>query len=138
VIRSLTANIGQYGLHCNSLVHIFLRGANVFTLDSNEHYFRSRNLALPQDSHSIRGSTRDLWTICATCCNIQLYPCSALLSEPGSSVSIVSGNGLDDRAFEVRFPAEAKDFSCSLCVQTGSGAHPASCTMITGGSFPRG
>jgi hypothetical protein len=26
-----------------------------------------------------------------------------------------------------------KDFSCSLCVQIGSGAHPASCTMGTGG-----
>jgi hypothetical protein len=28
-----------------------------------------------------------------------------------------------------------KDFSSSLCVQTGSGAHPASCTMGTGGPF---
>jgi hypothetical protein len=28
--------------------------------------------------------------------------------------------------------------SCSLCVQTGSGAHPASCTMGTGGPFPGG
>jgi hypothetical protein len=27
-------------------------------------------------------------------------------------------------------------FSSSLCVQTGSGAHPASCTMGTGGPFP--
>jgi hypothetical protein len=25
-----------------------------------------------------------------------------------------------------------------LCVQTGSGAHPASCTVGTGGLFPRG
>jgi hypothetical protein len=58
--------------------------------------------------------------------------------KPGSSVGIVSGYGLDDRANEVRSPAEAKDFSSSLCVQTGSGAHPASCTMGTGGSFPRG
>jgi len=32
----------------------------------------------------------------------------------------------------------AKDFSCILCVQTGSGAHPASCTMGTGGPFPGG
>jgi hypothetical protein len=30
-----------------------------------------------------------------------------------------------------------KDFSSSLCVQTGSGAHQASCTMFTGGPFPR-
>jgi hypothetical protein len=28
-----------------------------------------------------------------------------------------------------------KDFSSSLCVQTGSGAQPASCTMGTGGPF---
>jgi hypothetical protein len=32
------------------------------------------------------------------------------IGEPGSSVSIVSGYGLDDRAMEVRFPAEAKGF----------------------------
>jgi hypothetical protein len=31
-----------------------------------------------------------------------------------------------------------KDFSSSLCVQTGFGAHPASCTMGTGGPFPGG
>jgi hypothetical protein len=51
-----------------------------------------------------------------------------------SSVSIVSDYGLDDRAIGVKFPAGAKDFSSILCVQTGSGAHPASCT---GGPFPR-
>jgi hypothetical protein len=60
------------------------------------------------------------------------------MEEPRSSVSTVSGYGLDDRAIEVRSPAEAKDFSSSLCVQTGSGVHPASCTMGTGGPFPRG
>jgi hypothetical protein len=56
----------------------------------------------------------------------------------GSSVSIVSDYGLDDRAIEVRYPAGAKDFSSSLCVQTGSGAHPASCTMGTRSPFPGG
>jgi hypothetical protein len=58
--------------------------------------------------------------------------------EPGSSVSIVYGYGLDDRAIEVRSPAEAKDFSSNLCVQICSGVHPASCTMGTGGPFPGG
>jgi hypothetical protein len=48
-------------------------------------------------------------------------------------VGTMSGYGLDDRAIEVRSSVEAKDFSSSLCVQTGSGAHPASCTMVTGG-----
>jgi hypothetical protein len=38
----------------------------------------------------------------------------------------------------VRSPTEAEDFSSGLCVQTGSGAHPASCPMGTGGSFPGG
>jgi hypothetical protein len=37
-------------------------------------------------------------------CNIYLQ------GEPGSSVSIVSGYGLDDRAIEVRSSAEAKGF----------------------------
>jgi hypothetical protein len=50
----------------------------------------------------------------------------------------VSDYGLDDRAIVVRSPAWAEDFSSSLCVQTGSGAHPASCTMGTRGPFPGG
>jgi hypothetical protein len=54
-----------------------------------------------------------------------------LLYEPGSSGSIVSDYGLDDRAIGVRSPAGAKDFSSSLCVQTGSEVHPASCTLGT-------
>jgi hypothetical protein len=48
----------------------------------------------------------------------------------------VSDYGLDDRTIKVLSPAGAKDFSSNLCVQTGSGAHPASCTMGTGGPFP--
>jgi hypothetical protein len=48
----------------------------------------------------------------------------------------VSDYGLDDRAIEVRSPAGAKNFSFNLCVQTGSGAHPASCTVGTEGPFP--
>jgi hypothetical protein len=50
----------------------------------------------------------------------------------------VSDYGLDDRAIGVRSPAGGNDFSSSLCVQTGSGAHPASYTMGTGGPFPGG
>jgi hypothetical protein len=53
-----------------------------------------------------------------------------------SSGSIVSDYGLDDRAIGVRSLAGEKDFSSILCVQTGSGAHPASCTTGTGGPFP--
>jgi hypothetical protein len=56
----------------------------------------------------------------------------------GSSVSIVSGYGLDDRVIEVWSPTEARDFSSNLCVQTSYGAHPASCPMGTVGPFPGG
>jgi hypothetical protein len=50
----------------------------------------------------------------------------------------VSDCGLDNRAIEVRSPTGAEDFSSSLCVQTGSGTHPASYPMGTGGPFPGG
>jgi hypothetical protein len=50
----------------------------------------------------------------------------------GSSDSIVSDYGLDDRAIGVQCPTGAKDFSSNLCVQTSSEAHPASYTMGTG------
>jgi hypothetical protein len=48
------------------------------------------------------------------------------------------GYGLDGRAIEVRSPAGEMDISSCLYVQTGTGAHPASCTMGTGGPFPGG
>jgi hypothetical protein len=43
---------------------------------------------------------------------------------------------MDDWAIGFQSPAGAKDFSSNLCVQTGSEAHPASCTMGTGGRLP--
>jgi hypothetical protein len=57
--------------------------------------------------------------------------------KPGSSVSIVSGYGLDLTGRSRFDPRQRrKDFSSSLCVQTGSEAHPAFCTMGTGRPFP--
>jgi hypothetical protein len=58
--------------------------------------------------------------------------------ELGSSVSIVSDYGLDNQAIEVRSLAETKGFSSSLCAQTDSGTHPASCPVGTRGPFPGG
>jgi hypothetical protein len=52
------------------------------------------------------------------------------------TVIIVSDYVLDDRAIGARSPAEAVDFSSSLCVQTSFGAHSASYPMGTGGPFP--
>jgi hypothetical protein len=50
----------------------------------------------------------------------------------------VSDYRLDNRAIGVRSPAVAKDFSSNVCVQIGSGVHPASCTMGTGGKARQG
>jgi hypothetical protein len=47
----------------------------------------------------------------------------------------VSDYGLDDRG---SIPGRGKGFLLCLCDQTGSEAHPASCTMGTGGPFPGG
>jgi hypothetical protein len=38
----------------------------------------------------------------------------------------------------IRSPAEANDFSSSLCVQTSTEAHPASCTIFSVAPFPGG
>jgi hypothetical protein len=61
--------------------------------------------------------------------------CSLSLRQD-SSVGIVTDYGLDDRMIGVRFPAVAGKFSLRHRVQTGSGTHPASYPMGTGGSFP--
>jgi hypothetical protein len=53
----------------------------------------------------------------------------------GSLVSIVSDHRLEDRDST---PAEEKDFTSSLPVQTKSEARTASCSMGTGGPFPEG
>jgi hypothetical protein len=50
-----------------------------------------------------------------------------------SSVSIVSDYRLDHRG---SIPGRAKLFSSSLCVQTSSEAHAASCPMRAGSPFP--
>jgi hypothetical protein len=55
-----------------------------------------------------------------------------------SSVGIALGYGLDDQSSRVRFTAGARNFSVHHRVQNGSGAHPASYPMGTGGSFPGG
>jgi hypothetical protein len=38
----------------------------------------------------------------------------------------------------IRSPIDAEDISSNRCVQPGSGAHPASCTVGTGGSLSGG
>jgi hypothetical protein len=81
------------------------------------------------------------YTICITC--IMYQQLWGYKVEEKSYVGVreqkrLNTTGLDDRAIEVRSPAGAEDFSSSLCVQTGSGAHPACNPMGTGGPFPVG
>jgi hypothetical protein len=83
-----------------------------------------------------RKTSRDVWSPC----RLRLFFLSIMIDRRSrnSSGSIVSDYGLDDRAIGVRSPAGVKDFSSSPCFQTGSGAHPASCTMGTGVKSGRG
>jgi hypothetical protein len=55
----------------------------------------------------------------------------------GSAVGIATAYGLDDRGVRVQVPV-GSEFSLLHIVQIGSGAHPASYPMGTGGPFPRG
>jgi hypothetical protein len=61
--------------------------------------------------------------------------CSFQECEPGKSVQCLTTGWTTGRS---RFyPRQRQmNFSCSLWVQTGSGTHPASCTVGTGGPFP--
>jgi hypothetical protein len=61
--------------------------------------------------------------------NIRFYSNPMLLFGPGGGVGIATGFGLDGPGSNPGGPR----FSATL--QTGPGAHPASCTMGTG-SFP--
>jgi hypothetical protein len=54
------------------------------------------------------------------------------------SFGIGTGYGLEDQCSGVRFPTGAGDFSLLQRIQTGSGTHPASYPVGTGGSFPAG
>jgi hypothetical protein len=60
-------------------------------------------------------------------------PVQSYIRSRDSSVSLIADWSTGRSRFDPR--QGQKDFSFSLCVQTGSGAHPASCKMATGGPF---
>jgi hypothetical protein len=64
--------------------------------------------------------------------NVVLHGDHVIKGSRNSSVSVVSGYGLDDRTTRFRSPAEARGAK----LHTISETHPASCPMGTGGSFP--
>jgi hypothetical protein len=73
------------------------------------------------------------------CINWQTYQLLVLLcSIKLSTVPIKIIFPIENWTAEDRSPTGAEDFSSKLCVQTSSGAHSASYTMGTGGSFPEG
>jgi hypothetical protein len=56
-----------------------------------------------------------------------------------STISITTGYELDDQEVRVRVPESGgQEFSLLHVVQTGSGVHPTSYPMGTGGLFPGG
>jgi hypothetical protein len=60
-----------------------------------------------------------------------------LISRSGMAQSVWrQGFGLDGLGYRGSIPGGARNFYLCHCVQTGSGAHPASYPMDMGGSFP--
>jgi hypothetical protein len=74
--------------------------------------------------------------------NIQetlLYFCTYFFGTEVTQRAVIAlGYGLDNRGSRVRFPAGTGNFSLHHRVQNGSGAHPASYSVGTRGSFPGG
>jgi hypothetical protein len=62
------------------------------------------------------------------------YTMAYTIRSRDNAVGIATGYGLDDQGVGVRVPVGARIFS-SPQRQTGSGVHPASYPMGTGGSF---
>jgi hypothetical protein len=62
----------------------------------------------------------------------------ALFQSRDSSVGIALGYRPDDRGSRVRFPTGAGNFCLHHRILNGSGAHSASYSMGTRGSFPPG
>jgi hypothetical protein len=68
--------------------------------------------------------------------NQSMFSCSTCyLESRGSVVGIATGCGLYEWGVGVQVPERSRIFS-SPCRQTGSGVHPTSYPMSTGGSFP--
>jgi hypothetical protein len=97
--------------------------------------FQRTSLPSSSVSHCNTMSRHDLEDL-----DLRIYlPCQLFL--PTSRVSLVSietGYRLDNQTISVWFLRGAGNFSLQHHVQTGSGAHPASYPVGTGGSFPGG
>jgi hypothetical protein len=97
----------------------------------NSHFFHTTSFSISRHMYSYSCFIIDEFSSYVTleiiCKTTKTY------RSRGSSVSLTT-----DWTTGVRSPTEAEDFSFSLYVQTGSGAHPASYPMGTGGPFPGG
>jgi hypothetical protein len=112
---------GRKFFSCLFILIIFVKKANLMHYLSLI-YFVPHPLHVSGICCSSSGGTH---CVCAAISTCYTYTCG-----PGSSVGIATGHGLDGPGIESRLGARF-----SAPVQTGSGAHPASCTMGTG-SFP--
>jgi hypothetical protein len=135
-VQILTWNKRKSGLQTAHTLATFKemcsnRTWNEVFLDDRPH---RNSTAVCEDKTSCSWTTTDERATEANSFSASIRPVSDDRNKLNSSVSIVSDYGLDDWAIGVRTPAGAKDFSSNL--QTGSEAHPTSCTMGTGGPFP--
>jgi hypothetical protein len=109
----------ESGLHMQKVCHCL-------------YYFHRTWLSKSNFAFLLKTTSSTVMLLFSSQDNILYNICRYTIGSWGSSVSIVSDYGPDDQAVGVRFPAETKDFASSLCVQTGSGDHPASYPMGSG------
>jgi hypothetical protein len=108
------------------------------TSETSVNFYQTIWRYRPEDNHLLS----DLYRICSVCLHLEFLCLSKVFCflhickmSRGSSVSTVSDYGLDGRG---SIPDRGTYKTSNLCVQTGCGAHPASYTMGTGGTFPGG
>jgi hypothetical protein len=95
---------GQWKMHILTIVKINISRSFINLSSLYRRLYPPESGFTPAHSYNITISSG------ANILLYNIYSCNYNSCKPGSSVSIVSGYGLDDCAIEVRSPAEAKGF----------------------------
>jgi hypothetical protein len=134
LFRSIALDLGfaSFFFSLFKIVYFWLWSAIKLIIITNEAYRKKHKTLI--SVKTLNSHVRNT-SICTHVIIVKQSSAIAYMSRV-SSGSVVSGYGLDDRAIGVRSPAGEKDSSSSLCVQTGSVAHSASCTKVPGDLYP--
>jgi hypothetical protein len=127
----------SFRLHITTLISMSIRCRWTIEMELNVYFINIPAQRLWASNTGFLRTTAMIY-LSLICYCFTIYTLPLISGSRCSSFSIVSGYGLDDRAMRFDSRQRQEDFSSRLCVQTWSGAHPASCTMRTEGPFPGG